>query len=433
MKKVNVGIIGLGTIGWGVYEAILENASLVEKRTGISLSIKAVCDTDTKLLRAIDPKKVPLITESYEELLNDKEVDIVVELVGGITNARKIILMAISAGKNVVTANKALLSIYWKEIFEAASKKNVKVRFEASVGGAIPIIRTMIKGFIGNKIEKIYGILNGTTNFMLSEMEENKCSYKEALIAAQKKGLAESNPDLDVSGKDSAHKLAILSMIGFGINISCDDIYVEGIERIEHIDIENAARWGYSIKLLAISKEVNGEVELRVHPTLISRKNLLSDVRGEDNAIFVKGDLAGETLLFGKGAGRKPTSSSVLGDIVDIACGMNEKKEENKVEYIFAYNSLDQKLKAMDKLVISYYLRFSAIDKPGVLAGISSILSEHNISIANVSQDERKEGEIVPVVIVTHKAKEGDMSRAIAKIDKLEFIKNKTVVIRIEQ
>ncbi len=433
MKSVKIGLIGLGTVGGGVYDAISSNGQLISQRTGVSLVVKGVCDKDKKALAGIDAKEGLVKTVSADDLINDGDIDIIVELVGGIKPARDIILKAVRNKKHVVTANKALLSAHWKEISTAASDNGVFVNFEASTGGAIPIIRTLCVSFAANRIDTIYGILNGTTNFILTEMSENGYSFDEALKIAQERGIAEKDPGIDISGADSAHKLVILSLFGFGLDISCDDVFTEGITDIDPQDIKNANRWGYSVKLLAIAKDTSDGLQLRVHPTLIRLSHLLSDVKGADNAIFVKGDLIGEALLFGRGAGREPTSSSVIGDIVEIARHIAFYGGNKVVSYNLNYASGDKQISRMEELRISYYLRFSVIDKPGVLAGISSILAENNISIANVSQAERKEGETVPVIILTHKAREGDMRKAIARINGLDCVTAKTVVIRIEE
>jgi len=426
MKQINVGIIGLGTIGGGVVEAIASNGKLIADRTGVELVIKGVCDMDKKVLKDVSvPNAVK--TSSFRDLIEDKNIDIIVELIGGIDPAKEIMLEALKAKKHVVTANKALLSDHWKEIFKVASENGVKVNFEASVGGGIPVIKALKESFVANNIEIVYGILNGTTNFILTMMDEDGCSFEAALKIAQEKGIAEKDPELDVSGADSAHKLVILSLLGFGLEVLPGDVYTEGIENIDAQDIVNAERWGYSIKLLAIAKDSPEGIQLRVHPTLLKSVHLLSDVKGADNAIFIKGDLVGESLLFGKGAGKKPTSSSVVADIVDIA------KRDGGSGYNMDFSSSSKKLSQMEELSISYYFRFSAIDKPGVLAEIASVLSDNNISIANVLQEERNEGEMVPVVILTHKAKEGSMRKAIKEIDKKDCMKKKTVVIRIEE
>lgn len=433
MKTVNIGIIGLGTIGMGVYEAIKKNSSLVAKKTGVSVKVVGVADKDKKALKSIKGAAGLIKTSVPRELILNEDIDIVVELIGGIKPAKDIVLEALKNKKHVVTANKELISKCWREIFRAARKNKVFVNFEASVGGGIPIIRTLRAGFRVDKIDTVYGILNGTTNFILTEIAENGYSFSEALKLAQKKGIAEKNPELDVSGKDSAHKLAILTLLSFGISASPDDIFTEGINRIEAQDLLNAKSWGYGIKLLAIAKRTASGLQLRVHPTLLSARHILSDVKGTDNAVFVKGELIGESLLFGKGAGRKPTSVSVAGDIIEIAEHIAFYGKKNLVPYNLNYSAGKDKLRNINDIEIPFYLRFSAIDKPGVLAGIASVLSKHKISIANVSQEERKAGRVVPVVILTHKAKEGNMRKAIKEIDKKSYVKKKTVAIRIEE
>jgi len=433
MKKVNIGIIGLGTIGMGVYEAIKKNSSLVAKKTGVLVKVLAVADKDKKALRSVKGARTLIKTSVPQELIANKDIDIIVELIGGIKPAKDIVIEALKNKKHVVTANKELISKCWGEIFRVARKNKVFVNFEASVGGGIPIIRTLRAGFRADKIDTVYGILNGTTNFILTEIAEKGCSFSEALRLAQKKGFAEKNPELDISGKDSAHKLAILTLLSFGISAVPDDIFTEGIDRIEAQDLLNAKSWGYSIKLLAIAKKETEGLQLRVHPTLLSARHILSDVKGTDNAVFVKGELLGESLLFGKGAGRKPTSVSVVGDIIEIAEHIAFYGKKNLVPYELNYATGKGKFRNIQDIEIPFYLRFSAIDKPGVLAGIASVLSKNKISIANVSQEERKEGRVVPVVILTHKAKEGNMRKAINDIDKMSCVKKKTVVIRIEE
>jgi homoserine dehydrogenase len=433
MKKVNIGIIGLGTVGRGVVDSMISNGSLIAERAGVSLEIKGVCETNRDILDGINPGLCGKRTTDAYEIINDKDIDIVVELIGGIHPAKEIILKAIEARKHVVTANKALLSEHWKDIFEAASRNNVFVKFEASVGGAIPVIRSLRQSFVANRIDTIYGILNGTTNFILSEMSQNGSTFAKALAAAQKKGFAESNPELDVSGKDSAQKLAILSLLCFGKGVSPEHIYTEGITKIGPEDLKNASMWGYSVKLLAIAKDLPEGIELRVHPTLLPVDHILSDVDGANNAVFMRGDLMGESLLFGKGAGQKPTSSAVLGDIVDIARHMSLAKTDCAIENKMDYRADGPGIKSMEDLEVSYYFRFTVTDKPGVLAGISSILADSDISIASVSQEERNVGRNVPVVILTHKAKEGDMRRAIGRINEQGYVKAETVVIRMEE
>ncbi|HNX90753.1 MAG TPA: homoserine dehydrogenase [Candidatus Omnitrophota bacterium] len=430
LKPVKVGLIGAGTIGKGVVDLLLHNGKLITARTGVSISLEKVCDRDKNALDAVAASGVA-VTSNADDILNSKDIDIVVELIGGINPAKDFILRAINNRKNVVTANKAVLSTFGKEVFLAAVTNNVSIGFEASVGGAIPIIRALKESFISNNFEVIYGILNGTTNFILSMMEEDH-SFEKALQIAQKKGIAESNPELDLSGKDSAHKLSILALLGFGINISPEKIYTEGIQDIMPQDITYAKRWGYNIKLLAIAKNDDSGLELRVSPALMPAKHLLANVKGENNAIFVKGDFLEESLLYGKGAGQRPTATSVVGDIIDIAKRVAYIGRENIIPFDPIGNGGDKKLVNIDELMLPYYLRFSVIDKPGVLASVSAILAENDISIASMSQEERKRGQSVTVIMITHKAREGSLQKAIQNINSMDYVTSKTVVIRIE-
>ena len=431
MKSVNVGIIGFGTVGRSVVKALLSKRKLIESRAGVSVKLVRVADKDLGSRRLV---RVPgkLLTKDTDSVLKDKGIDIVVELIGGIHPAKEIILKALMCGKHVVTANKALLAEYAKEIFNAASRFNASIGFEAAVGGGIPIINALRRGFVANQIELIYGILNGTSNFILSRMSEDGYTFQKAVRDARKKGIAEKNPKLDISGVDSAHKLAILALLGFGLSVKPKNIYIEGIEKIDTMDIAYAKNWGYALKPLAIAKKVGDELDLRVHPTLIPLKKILASVKYEDNAIFVKGDMAGEALLFGKGAGSLPAASSVVSDIVDIAKGVGDFMKPRRY-FKPEFPGAVKKVRKVEDLVTRFYLRFSAIDKPGVLAGISKILSQNKISIATVTQKARKKGQSVPIVMLTHDANEGRMQSALGKIDKLPFITRKTVRIRIER
>ncbi len=432
MKKINIGVVGLGTVGSGVLEALRDNRDIIAERSGVILEVKTVCDKDPSKLEQAPGDDRSLRTADFNDILKDPEIDIVVELVGGIEPALTVIKGALNAGKHVVTANKALLAESWKEIIELAASKGLLVRFEASVGGAIPIINTLRESFVGNRINAVYGILNGTANFILTAMSSGDMSFQKALKIAQDKGIAESDPGLDISGADSAHKLAILAMLCFGQEVYADDVYTEGISSVGTQDVVNAARWGYGIKLLGIAKNSEKGLELRVHPTLIRLSHLLSGVNGADNAIYVQGDLMGESLLYGKGAGKYPTASSVVGDLAGIASRISFWKKDPAAVSAGIYKFKKLSSRKMEDIELAYYLRFSVIDKPGVLAGISGVLSEYGISIANVAQEERNEGETVPVVIITHKAREGDMRKAISKIDSLDYVTSGTVVIRIE-
>lgn len=430
MKKINIGIVGFGTVGKGVVKTLLSGQKALNERVGLCLNLARIADKDLRPRRGVRvPKK--LLTNNINSVIKDRNIDIVVELIGGMHPAKEIILKALTSGKHVVTANKALLAEHGKEIFTVVSKFRASLGFEASVGGGIPIISVLKKSFIANNISVIYGILNGTSNFILSKMSEENCTFRKALKSAQARGIAEKNSRLDVSGVDSCHKLVILALLGFGLNARPKDVYVEGIEGIDPVDIQYAKNWGYEVKLLAIAKKAGRELDLRVHPTLISLKKMLAGVKYEDNAIFIKGDMVGNSLICGKGAGSLPTASSVVSDIIEIARGL-DSFGKSRTFLKTEFNSGVKKVRKINDLQIRYYVRFSAIDRPGVLAGISSILAQNKISIATVSQKERKKGQSVPIVMLTHYANEGSMNRALAKINRLPFITKKTIKIRIE-
>lgn len=429
MKNVNVGIIGFGTVGKGVIKTLISKKKILKQRTGISVNLVKIAD---KNLRPRKGMRVPgkLLTRNVDSVLRDRSIDIVVELIGGIHPAREIILKALTFGKHVVTANKALLAEHGEKIFKTASQFRAFVGFEASVGGGIPVINALRKSLIANNIEVVYGILNGTSNFILSKMSEEACTFSKALYDAKARGIAEKNPKLDISGVDSCHKIAILARLGFGLSIKPKDIHTEGIDRLDPVDIQYARNWGYSVKLLAIARKSGRKLDIRVHPSLISLKNILASVKYEDNAIFIRGDMVGGVLLHGKGAGSLPTASSVVSDIIEIARSVDDFKKA-KDFFKFKFDTGINKARNISELFTRYYLRFSAIDKPGVLAGISSILAKSKISIATVTQKEKKAGQPVPIVMLTHQANEGRLNKALNRIDKLGFIANKTVKMRI--
>ncbi len=428
MRAVNVGLIGFGTVGKGVVKTLLSKKKILEAKSGVSVRLAKIADKDLRSSRGV---RVPgkLLTRDVNSVIKDKNIDVIVELIGGIHPAKEIILKALSLGKRVVTANKALLAEYGREIFTAASRFQSSIGFEASVGGGIPIIAPLKNSLVSNDIQLVYGILNGTSNFILSRMSEENCTFGEALKDAIARGIAEKNAKLDISGVDSCHKLAILALVGFGFSVKPKDIYVEGIEGLDSADMQYAKSWGYDIKLLAIGKKVGSALELRVHPTLISLKSILAGVKGENNAIFVRGDMIGETLFYGKGAGSLPTASSVVSDIMKIAEDIGVKRPAKPFKLEF--NSGVKKIRKINDLNVRYYVRFSAIDRPGVLSGISDILAQNGISIATVSQKERKKGQPIPIIMLTHYANEGKMNKALAKINKLPFITKKSVRIRI--
>lgn len=430
MRKIRVGIIGFGTIGAGVVKALKERRVFLREKSGVDIEIARICDKDLKTKR---PVKVPksLLTKLIGKVLYDPSIDIIVELMGGVRPAKDIALEALRGGKHFVTANKALLSDSGAEIFSLAHDLGLCVGFEASVGGGIPVIRALKEGFVADHIDLIYGIMNGTSNFILTRMAEDGLDFKDALAIAQSKGYAERDPRLDISGGDSAHKLSVLALLGFGVEAKPKDIYTEGITAIEACDIEYARDMGYAIKLLGIAKRSGNQLELRVHPTLIPREHLLSNVNDVYNAIFVKGDLVGDNLFYGKGAGASPTSSAIVSDIVSIAKTIS--KGCCKVEKFVAYKKDVDALKDMADVTTRYYMRLSALDKPGVLAKISGILAKHRISIALVSQKMQQSEKVVPVIMMTHDALERNMAAALREIDSLGVIKNKTVCVRVEE
>lgn len=429
MKQVNVGIIGFGTIGSGVVKALQARKAFLKARSGIDVSIAFVCDKDLKARRPVKIRK-GLLTTSIGKVLYDPRVDIIVELVGGVHPAKDIVMEALRQGKHVVTANKALLSDSGSEIFALANELGLSVGFEASVGGGIPIIRALKDGFVADRIDLVYGIINGTSNFILSKMAEEALSFEQALTLARQKGYAERDPYLDVSGGDSAHKLSILALLGFGVVAKPADIYTEGIAGIESDDISYARDMGYAVKLLAIAKRSGKALELRVHPTLLPRSHLLANVNGVYNAIFVKGDLVGDNLFYGQGAGADPTSSAVVSDIISIAKNMD--KESLKIEDGLSIKKDVDCVKKIGDVRSRHYIKFLAIDKPGVLTKISGVLARNAISIASVTQKERKAGSAVPIVMMTHEALEKDMAKALKEIERLKVVQKKLVRIRVE-
>jgi homoserine dehydrogenase len=431
MKKdgINIGIIGFGIVGSGTAKVLLTNKDILNERLGFKLTLKRIADLDITTDRGI---KIPegVLTTDVNQLFNDPEIDIVVELIGGIKPAKDFIMKAIQNGKHVVTANKALLATHGTEIFNAAREKGVEVGFEASVAGAIPIIKVMKEGLVANRIKAIYGIINGTSNYILTKMTDENVEFADALKEAQALGYAEADPTFDIEGIDTAHKLTILATLSYGIPLSFSSVHIEGISKITAQDINFASELGYKVKLLAITKETDGEIELRVHPTMLPKDYLIAKVDGPFNAIYVEGDATGSTMYYGRGAGSVPTGSAVVSDIADIARNI-QKNALGRVPTIPNISG-DVRIRKMDDITSRYYFRFSALDKPGVLSKISGILGNHNISITSVIQKGRMLGEAVPLVVLTHEAKEKDMRLAIEEIDKLPVVMGKTVIIRVE-
>ncbi len=432
MNVVNIGLIGAGTVGCGVFKVINENKDIIEKRSGVRLEIKKIADIDPDRKRPVEIPKY-LFTNNAWEIIEDSTIPIVIELVGGTTIAKDFILGAIQNGKNVVTANKALLARHGKEIFLAASEKGVDIGFEASVGGGIPIIRAIKEGYVANGILSIHGIINGTCNYILSRMTEEGREFNEVLRQAQIEGYAEADPSFDIDGIDTAHKLSILIMLSSGIFLDLQKIHTEGIRGITPLDISFADEFGYKIKLLAIAKAGEDGIEARVHPTLVEKGTPLADVSGAFNAIYVVGDAVGPTMLYGMGAGMMPTASAVVSDIVQIAKNITLDNYHSSLPRLYQEEN-SSSLISMNDITTSYYLRFQVEDRPGVLGQIASSLGKNNISIESVIQKGRHfEGGDVSVVIMTHEAKERDLLSALREIDSSSFVKAKSVFIRIEE
>ena len=433
MEKIKVGLIGFGTVGSGVVKILQKNSGLIEKRMGAKIIVKRIADIDLKTDRGV--KVSPgILTKKADEVIKDSEIDIVMELIGGIEPAKTFILRAIQNRKHIVTANKALLALHGDEIFRTAHRIGVDVNFEASVGGGIPLIRSIKEGLVANRIHSIFGILNGTSNYILSKMTNEGKGFREVLKEAQERGYAEADPTYDIEGIDAAHKLAILIRLAFGTSIQFGEISIGGISEITPIDIQFSREFGYRIKLLAISKIDNGKIEARVHPTMIPENHLLSTVEGVFNAIYIKGDAAGPTLFYGQGAGQMPTGSAVVSDLVELGRNLLVKADGRRVPLLSFQESAIEKipLKKMDEVVMPFYMRFSALDQPGVLSKISGILGKNGISIASVIQKGRQINGAVPVVMMTHEAREHNVHRALREIDRLHVILGKTMVIRVE-
>jgi len=433
MQKINIGLIGFGTIGTGVVKVLKENAKVIQERLGAEIVLKRIADKDISRDRGVEVDK-SILTSDAQDIINDPSIPIVIELVGGIEPAKTFILKALNKKKHVVTANKALLSKHCEEIFKTAAANNADIGFEASVGGGIPIIKALKEGLVANKINSIYGIINGTANYILSKMTNEGGKFEDVLKKAQEKGYAEADPTYDVEGIDTAHKLAILINLAYGTHIRLEDIYTEGISKITPLDIKFAKEFGYKIKLLAITKEEGGKIEARVHATMIPAHHLLATVDGVYNAIHVKGNAVGSVMFYGRGAGMMPTASAVMADVVDICRNINKKATQRVSPLSYIEESVKKiEIRHIENLEIPYYLRFSVLDKPGVLSKISGVLGHHNISILSVMQKDRKVGGTVPIVIMTHHAREKELMAALGEIDKMDVVLDKTVYLRIEE
>ncbi len=450
MKPVKIGILGLGTVGCGTVTVLARNREEITRRAGREMRIVQASARDLKKKRPCATTGIQLVPDA-REIVRNPDIEVVVELIGGINPARALVLEAIEHGKHVVTANKALIAVHGNEIFAAAQKKGVMVAFEAAVAGGVPIIKTLREGLTANRIEWLAGIINGTSNFILTEMRDDvqECTsaargrmpgaakgrdFADVLKEAQRLGYAEADPAFDVEGIDTAHKLTILAAIAFGIPLQFKKAYVEGITKITRMDVQYAEELGYQLKLLGIARRTDGAVELRVHPTLIPERRLIANVDGAMNAILVKGDAVGPTMFYGAGAGAEPTASAVVADLVDVVRTLTTDPNNRVPHLAFQPDALsDLRILPIEEVETSYYLRLHALDKPGVLADVTRILADQKISIEAILQKEPHVGEdTVPVIILTQRVREKNMNAAIARIEKLSSIRGKVARIRLE-
>ena len=434
MKPISVGLLGIGTVGGGTWNVLSRNQEEITRRAGRGIEITVVADKEVEKARKLTAGRARVTGDAFE-VVRDPGVEIVVELIGGYGVAKDLVLAAIANGKHVVTANKALLALHGNEIFAAAQEKGVMVGFEAAVAGGIPIIKALREGLTANRIEWIAGIINGTSNFILSEMRDKGLPFDEVLKQAQALGYAEADPTFDIEGIDAAHKLTIMSAIAFGIPMQFDKAYTEGISKLTQEDIRYAEQLGYRIKLLGITRRTAEGIELRVHPTLVPARRLIANVEGVMNAIVVKGDAVGVTLYYGAGAGAEPTASSVVADLVDVT-RMHTADPEHRVPHLaFQPDQLsDLAILPMDEVVTSYYLRMRVVDRPGVLADITRILADRGISIDAMVQKEPSEGEEqVDIIMLTHETREKHINAAISAIENLAVVTGKVTRIRLEE
>ncbi|HEY4414885.1 MAG TPA: homoserine dehydrogenase [Verrucomicrobiae bacterium] len=434
MQQVNLGIIGGGTVGSGVFDALERNGALMSSRLGIRLNISRVAVRDLKKNRAA---KIPraLLTTDWREVVCDPEVNLVTELIGGTTTAREIVLAALKLGKPVVTANKALLSAHGEELFAAAKKFGTNLYYEASVAGGIPIIKSLREGFVGNRITALYGIVNGTCNYILTRMKLEGADFAEVLADAQKLGYAETPPDLDIDGHDAAHKTGILASLAHGFWVNPKRVHVEGIRHISALDIKFAEKLGYTIKLLGIVKPICGPkhkcaVQVSVYPTLIPNTHVLASVNYAFNAVFVRGDVVGDALFYGRGAGKDATASAVLSDLADAALDLKFGTKHRLPPFV--PHEYAGTVAPIEETVSQYFVRFNVLDKPGVLAKVTKIFGEANIGISSIMQPEGHTGEFVPLIFMLHYATNGATLKALAKIAKLPIVKGTPVMIRVE-
>jgi len=434
MKPMNVGLLGIGTVGGGTWSVLTRNREEIQRRAGREIRIAMVGDKDVEKAKRLTAGQARVVADG-NAVVTDPDIDIVVELIGGYTVAKELVLKAIANGKHVVTANKAMLAVHGNEIFAAAQKQGVIVAFEAAVAGGVPIIKALREGLSANRIEWIAGIINGTSNFILSEMREKGLAFAEVLKEAQARGYAEADPTFDIEGIDAAHKLTILSAIAFGIPMQFDKAYTEGISKLTREDIRYAESLGYRIKLLGITKLTPQGIELRVHPTLIPARRLIANVEGVMNAILVKGDAVGPTMYYGAGAGAEPTASAVVADLVDVT-RLHTADPEHRVPHLaFQPDRLAAtRILPMEEVTTSYYLRMRVADRPGVLADITRILADRTISIDAMIQREPGEGEDqVDIIMLTHETQERNLNAAIKAIEALPVVAGQVTRIRLEE
>ncbi len=426
MKEIKISIVGFGTVGAGVADILLRNAEVISTRTNLKLTLVKIADLDIVRDRGV---AVPegVLTTSVPEAIS--AADVVVELIGGTTFAKQVILDALNAKKAVVTANKALLAHFGKELFDAADRNGVDLFFEASVGGGIPIIKALREGLAANRIERICGILNGTCNYILTRMEKENADFNTVLADAQKLGYAEANPSLDIDGFDTAHKTAILASLAYGQWFNADEVQVEGIRNLESCEIRYAGELGYRIKLLGIIKNLNGAVQMRVHPTLVPKSSMLANISDVFNGAMVEGDMVGRTLFYGRGAGRAATASAVVADLIDLA--RNYASDSLRRLPAFESGKLFDRLAKPEEIESRYYLRLTVDDCPGVIAQVAQVLADHNISVASLIQPEAVEG-AASVVVLTHPANESAMLKAVAEINSRNFNRQQVKLLRVE-
>jgi homoserine dehydrogenase len=433
MKTIEIGLLGCGTVGQGTLRILAEKAALLESRLGARLVVRRVAVRDAQRARgaALDPR---VVTTDPHAVVDDPKVAVVVEVMGGIEPARRLILRAIANGKAVVTANKALLALHGAELYQAAGEAGVDLGFEASVGGGIPLVRAIRDGLVASEAQALYGIINGTSNYILTKMTDEGAPFAEVLAAAQARGYAEADPTMDLEGIDAAHKLAVLVALAFGHPVDFSRIYTEGISRITPTDLRFARQFGYRVKLLAIAKQdPDGAIEARVHPTMIPADHPLAAVSGVFNALFVKGDTTGPVLLYGRGAGALPTGSAILSDVVDIARNLLVGASHRTTPLGYQMSAVTPRVvRPIDRVVSRYYFRFQVVDRPGVLARIAGVLGSHAVSIMSMVQEGREEVAAVPIVMMTHEARESDVRAALDAIDRLDVVQEPALSIRVE-